>query len=85
MSSEGKRFENYLRSFQIAKAHLITADQHARLRDDHGAVLALIRSLREFETCVNNLASMHFKKKPKRESRKLQSAKMQAKKILIEH
>lgn len=77
------RFGNYLRSFKLAKAHLQTASE--KLICEKGttfdAVRHLIFALRETHAAMNNLASMQFHKKPK-PSRRPQSAKAQAKKIL---
>lgn len=60
------RFTTYLTSQKLAKSHLITASEHLRRGDHLVATDHLIRSVREFQTCINSLASLHFEPRKKR-------------------
>lgn len=58
------RFGTYLQSQKLAKAHLETAADRFNRGDSMPRVMEpLLRAVREFQTCTNNLASMQFEKK----------------------
>jgi hypothetical protein len=64
------RFGNYLQSQKLAKAHLITAEDRFNRGDSMSRVMEqLLKSVREFQTCTNNLASIQFEKKRSRKER----------------
>lgn len=65
------RFGSYLSSQKLAKAHLAVAEDRLRKGAPYPQVLdALLRSVREFQTATNCLASMMFEPRRKRGSGK---------------
>lgn len=66
------RFSNYLLSQKLAKAHLETAQERFNRGDTFPRVVdPLLKAVREFQTCTNNLASMQFEKRLKAKRRPL--------------
>lgn len=64
------RFGTYLASQKLAKSYLISAEERDRDGDHKGAVEMLIRSVREFQTATNCLASIQFQPRKKVYARK---------------
>lgn len=65
------RFAAYLASQKLAKMHLATAEERYNKGDSNGRVLGpLIHSIREFQTAMNNVASMQFERRKKKAVRR---------------
>ena len=65
------RLTNYFKSAQLAKMHLTIAEEHLRNLpvQESKTLLNLSRAMRELITATNNIASIAFNQKPKRNPR----------------
>lgn len=59
------RFGTYLLSQKLAKGFLFAAEEKLKRKETSDAIHCLIRSVREFQTATNCLASLMFEKKRK--------------------